>query len=115
MKSKLASQILLYTGIATGLGSLCISMGQRIYPFSIPFIVTLIMCFIAGFIAIIKHTFVARLVQNLLVILSFAFFVLVVANWPGGDDGPGMLMIGGVGPALLYSLVLAIFQNFKGD
>jgi hypothetical protein len=93
------------------IGLLSIHAAQRIYPFSAPFAVAIVVCVLAGMIATGTNSRLACLVQNASVAVSFVLFVLAVMNWSGGDDGPGMLMVGGVGPTLLPAAILAVIST----
>ena len=95
------------------LGLLCIQMAQRIYPFAVPFIITVAMCSLAGIVALVKNRRPMFVLQDGLMALSVVFFVLAVLNWSGGDDGPGMILVGVVGPLMLIGAVLAIVSLIR--
>lgn len=95
------------------LGCRCIQVAQRIYPFAVPFVITVAMCSLAGVVAVVKDRRPIIFIQDGLLALSVVFFVLAVANWSGGDDGPGMILVGGVGPLILMGAVLAIGSVFQ--
>lgn len=70
--------------------------------------VTTVVCSLLGVAAVITNYRTIIVTQSGLVFLSIVMFVLTVANWSGGDDGPGMILIALVGPALLLGAITAI-------
>lgn len=111
MNRTFSTIILGLTVFASLLGLLCVNVAQRTYPFAIAFVVTIIICSFAGMVAVGKNTRTASLVQNGFVVSSFVLFILAVMHWSHGDDGPGMIMVGGIGPMLLFATVLATIST----
>jgi hypothetical protein len=93
------------------LAHVCIHVAQRIYPYSLLFLVSVIISSLAGIFAIVKKTVAVSLIQNSIVILSLVLFAVTVAHWSGGDDGPGMILVIVIGPTLLMAALLALIST----
>ena len=91
----------------------CIRTAHDKNSFAIPFVVTIVLCSVAGLVAVFSDRHQAKLLQNAFVGLSLVLFVLCVFNWSHGDDGQGMILIGGVGPSLLGAALLSLFSTAK--
>lgn len=87
--------------------------GHRTYDYLNPFVAILALCCLAGIAAIIKKANGVVLVRNCVTVMAFGLFVLTMAHFPGGDDGPGMILIGGSGPAVLAGAILAIASTVQ--
>jgi hypothetical protein len=82
--------------------------GHRTYDYLNPCVAVLAVCAVVGVVAILKKAAGLVLVHNLFVALAFGLFVVTLAHVPGGDDGAGMILVGGSGPTLLASAILAM-------
>ena len=111
MNRVISGVILGITALDLLLGYACVHAAQHTYPFSVPFVVTIVLCFPRRYCGSRQEHSRGDPVQNGSVALSIILLFLAVANWPGGDDGPGMLMVGGIGPTLLSAAVLAIVST----
>lgn len=101
--------VIVYVTLGSSLvGGLCVFGAHGIYPFAVPFIVTLVICFLVGVVAGIVNRLPLIILQDCLVVLAVVLFGLTVTNWSGGDDGTGMILVGIVGPLLLIDLILAV-------
>jgi hypothetical protein len=87
--------------------------GHRTYEYLNSFVVALVLCALVGVAAIIKTADAVILARNLFAATAFGLFVLTMSHFPGGDDGPGMILVGGTGPAMLASIVLAIVSTVQ--
>ena len=106
--------ILVLTVVVAFFGYVCVHFAHDTYPFAIPFVATAVLCSLAGVFAVVKNTRRAASVpQNGLVVITVVLYVLAVANWSGGDEVPGMILVGMVGPTLLLSAVLAIVSTIQ--
>jgi hypothetical protein len=95
------------------LGGFCVALAQRIYPFAIAFVVAAAICLLFGAAAVVWNGRVTSLAQNGCVAATVVLFVLAVLHWSGGDDGPGMLLVGVVGPIQLAASVLAVVSTIS--
>ena len=108
MMKVLSLGILAVTLLSLCLAALCVQAAQGTYPYSGAFIIVLVVASTVGGVAVLRGKLLLYLLQNALTVLAFAKFILAVSNWPGGDDGPGMILIAGVGPLLLAATVISI-------
>lgn len=97
------------------LSCFCVSMAQRIYPFAIPFVVSLGLWALVGVIAVIKNQRLTRVVQTSFAPLSLFLFVLAFINWPSGDDGPKMFLVVLIGPLTLWGVIFAFISASDED
>jgi hypothetical protein len=112
MQRAFAGVILGLTLFGSALGYLCVHSAHYITPYSIPFACVILLCSCVGGIALISNSRSACLLQNGLVLASFILLVFTIRHWPGGDDGRGMLLVGGVGPTLFSALIIAGVSTF---
>jgi hypothetical protein len=104
----IAAVILGMSAIDSLLGLICVQAAQRTYPYAIPFAVMVFLGLLAGITAVCTSYRWAVLAQGTLVLISCVLFVFAVANWSHGDDGPRMILVGGIGPTLLIAAVVSI-------
>jgi hypothetical protein len=117
-----SSLILAITLLGCLIGLQCVHVAQHIYPYAIPFVVATVTCCVVGVIAVSRNALAVCLTQNTLVVVASAILILAIKNWPGGDDGPGMILVG-IGVlaflpatilAIIASIVTLIFRCFEG-
>ena len=113
MKRIFGVLILGITVFDSWLGWLCVKAAHHTYPFSVPFVVTIVICSCVGLVAVGMNTRATSLIHNGLVMLSLIPYFLAVGNWPGGDDGPGMGMVFIIGPTLLAATALAFISTIR--
>jgi hypothetical protein len=105
--------------VILGLTSFCALFGHYLvheargtYPYTVPFVTTAFLCSLVGLVAVVKNTRGLSLIQNALAVLTVVLYELAAANWPGGDDGPGLGFAVIVAPVYLGAL-LAISSTIR--
>ena len=92
--------------------SLIISLNtlyNKIYPFSILFVINLFFAFIFSIYYLLthKHRFFI-LISGVCLVYSIILYVPSMLGWPGGDDGPGIVWFVLVGLGSILSSILGI-------
>lgn len=106
----IAGPMSLTTGVGALFTLLAIMAAQQDYPFELAFtlLAMSVLSSVLGVAAFFVGTTRVILLQDALATGLIIPFVLTVGRWSSGDDGPKMMLVGGVGPWLLIGAGLAI-------